>query len=168
MEEIVNRVAQSSIVTIDLEKLIDQNERILYDLKNNLFQEIILKEKDFREFTKEHNWENYKGKHVAIYCSADAIIPKWAYMLVASKLAPFANTVVFGDLQTLECALYTSAIRELNPEDYRDKKVVIKGCGEKEVPESAYVEIMLHLLPVAASLMYGEPCSTVPLYKRPK
>ncbi len=166
MEEIVNRVAQSPLITIDLGMLIDQGERVAYDLKDNLFQEMILKEKDFRAFIREHNWESYRGKNVAIFCSADAIVPKWAYMLLAAKLAPYASTIVFGDLNTLESTLYSRAIEKLNPEDYRDKKVVIKGCGENEIPTSAYVEIMLHLQPVVSSLMYGEPCSTVPLYKK--
>lgn len=165
-EEIINRVSGSGLVTLDLEAYFHPGERLVYDLKQNLFQELILREKEFREFLKTHDWSVYKGKNVAILCSADAIVPTWAYMLLAIRLQPFAHKVVFGDLQALEQALYQEALFRINPEDFRGVKVVIKGCGKLPVPDFAYVEIVNRLLPVVSSLMYGEPCSTVPLYKK--
>lgn len=167
-EEIVNRVAQSALVTLNLELLLHPGERVVYDIKDNLFQGLILREKDFRAFVKEHDWSQYEGKNIAITCSVDAIVPTWAYMLLASKLQNHANYYVFGDLEALEQALMQEAIAKVDMEEYRDAKVVVKGCGSIPVPTYAYVEVMRKLLPVAASIMYGEPCSTVPLYKKPK
>ena len=167
-EEIINRVATSGIVSLDLEELYHPGERIVYDIKDNLFQGMILREKDFREFLKAHDWSQYQGKNVAIICSEDAIVPTWAYMLLAIQLEPFANAVVFGDLTVLEDKLFTTAIQKIDAEEYRGKRVVIKGCSKFPVPISAYVEITTLLKPVAQSLMFGEPCSTVPLYKKPK
>jgi len=126
----------------------------------------MLREKDFREFVKEHDWSAYVGKHVAITCSADAIVPTWAYMLLASKLAPYAVTVIFGDLVTLETLLFTQSFHKLDIEQYRDQRVVVKGCGDISVPVSAFVEISAKLTTIAKSVMYGEPCSTVPIFKR--
>lgn len=163
--EIINRVAQSPLVTIDMEELYDHGDRVLYDLKDNLFEEIILKEKDFRAFLKSHDWAQYQDKHVAIYCSVDAIVPRWAFMLLAVQLEPYAKTIVFGRLEDLENELFRKAIEKINPTDYKDKKVVIKGCGKLEVPIAAYVELTSRLRPFVASIMYGEPCSTVPVYK---
>lgn len=168
MEELINRVAQSALTTINLEELLHPGERVIYDIKDNLFHGLILKEKDFRAFVKEHDWSAYDGKNVAILCSADAIVPTWAYMLLASKLQGYANYYMFGNLEALEQALLQEAIDKIDPEEYREAKVVVKGCGSIPVPTYAYVEIMRKLLPVASSLMYGEPCSTVPLYKKPK
>ena len=167
-DEIVNRVAQSSLVTFDLEEYYHKGDRILFDLKDCLYEGLILKEKDFREYISAHDWSQYTGKNIAITCSADAIIPKWAYMLVATKLTPVAHTVVFGTLSELENSLYNEALRSIDLKKFKDQKVVIKGCGKYPVPEYAYVEITRLLTPVVSSLMYGEPCSTVPLYKRPK
>lgn len=166
--EIVNKVAQSPLITIDLEDLYVHGERALYDLKDNLFEGLILKEKDFRSFLKSNDWSTYKDKHVAIYCSADAIIPRWAYMLLTVYLEPYASTIVFGDLSALENELFISAIKKIDLNNYIDKKVVIKGCSKINVPGSAYVELTRLLRPFAASIMYGEPCSTVPIYKQPK
>ncbi|WP_266203133.1 DUF2480 family protein [Pontibacter kalidii] len=167
-EEIINRVAQSALVTLNLELLLHPGERVVYDIKDNLFQGLILREKDFRAFVKDHDWSQYAGKNVAITCSVDAIVPTWAYMLLASKLQNHANYYVFGDLEDLEQALMQEAIAKVDMEEYRDAKVVVKGCGSIPVPTYAYVEVMRKLLPVAASIMYGEPCSTVPIYKKPK
>ena len=164
----VNRVANSGLVTLNLEDFIHPGERVVYDIKDNLFMGLMLREKDFREFVKIHDWAQYDGRNVAIVCSADAIVPTWAYMLLASKLQGHAHRYVFGSLDALEQSLFEEAIAALNPEDYREAKLVIKGCGERPVPTFAYVAVMQRLLPVAASLMYGEPCSTVPLYKKPK
>lgn len=166
--EIINRVAQSSLVTIDLEELYDEGEKVLYDLKDNLFEGLILKEKEFRAFLKSNDWSDYKDKHVAIYCSADAIIPRWAYMLLTVSLEPYVKTIVYGKLSTLENELFKSAIQKIDLNNYQDKKVVIKGCSKIDVPGSAYVEITRLLRPFAESIMYGEPCSSVPIYKQPK
>jgi len=165
---IVNRVASSGLISLDLEDYYHPGERIVYDLKDNLFMGLILKEKDFREFLKTHDWSQYTGKNVAVTCSEDAIVPTWAYMLLTLHLQPHANLVVFGSLQDLEEKLYFDAIATINPEDYRDAKVVVKGCSKVPVPTAAYVEITRKLQPVVASLMFGEPCSTVPLFKRRK
>jgi hypothetical protein len=168
MEELINKVAQSALVTFNLEELIHPGERVVYDIKDNLFMGLILKEKDFRAFIKENDWSVYTGKNVAIINSADAIVPTWAYMLLATKLQAYAHRYVFGNLEALEQVLFQEALSKINPEDYRDAKVVVKGCGNIPVPTFAYVEVMQTLLPVVSSIMYGEPCSTVPLYKRPK
>ncbi|WP_266362479.1 DUF2480 family protein [Tellurirhabdus rosea] len=166
--EIVNRVAKSGLVSLDLEDYYHPGERIVYDLKDNLFMGMILKEKDFRDFLKDHDWSQYAGKNVAVTCSEDAIVPTWAYMLLTLHLAPHANAVVFGSLQDLEEKLYFDAITTIHAEDFRDAKVVVKGCSKVPVPTAAYVEITRKLQPVVASLMFGEPCSTVPLFKRRK
>ena len=167
-KEIVNRVATSSLVSIDLEALYTCGERILFDIKGHLFKETILKEKDFRDFIKAHEWSCYQDKLVAITCSVDAVIPTWAYMLLSIALEPFARRVFFGSLAELESILFHDALARVNWEQYRDAKVVIKGCGKVEVPASAYVEVTHYLRPLAASIMYGEPCSTVPLFKKSK
>ena len=146
-DQIVNRVAQSPLITIDLEEMHPKGDRVLYDLKDNLYEGLILREKDFRSFIKEHDWDQYANKHVAITCTADAIVPTWAYMLVATKLSPVAATVVFGDLARLEEVLYDKVISQLNIEDYKEKKVVIKGCSKIEVPKTAYVSITSLLQP---------------------
>ena len=170
MEEnlIINRVAGSGLVTLDLEEYYHKGERVVYDIKDNLFMELILKEKEFRAFVKDHDWTQYRDKNVALICSADAIVPTWAYMLLTIHLEPYAHMIVFGSLEALEDALFRQAISRINLETYRDAKVVVKGCSKFPVPESAYVEITRLLRPVAASIMFGEPCSTVPLYKRSK
>ncbi|MCS6822158.1 MAG: DUF2480 family protein [Microscillaceae bacterium] len=168
MEEIINRVAKSSLQTIDLENLYPQGKRILYDLKENLFQGLVLREKEFREFLKNHDWTQYKDAYVAITCSADAIVPTWAYMLLAVHLAPYAQKIVFGDLQALESELFREKIENLDLTPYHNAKVVVKGCSKVEVPTSAYVELSAKLQPIVQSLMFGEPCSTVPLYKKAK
>ena len=165
-ENIVNKVAQSGLISLDLSELYPAGERFFYDIKDNLFHGLMLREKDFREFVKEHDWESYADKHVAIGCSADAIVPTWAYMLLASKMAPYAKTVVFGDLKTLETILFDRELSKVDMEKYRDQRVVVKGCGEIPVPDSAYIDIASKLNAVAKSIMYGEPCSTVPIFKR--
>ena len=166
--EIINRVASSPLITFDLEDYYPRGERVVYDLKDNLFQEMILREKDFRAFVKEYDWSQYQDQYVALTCSVDAIVPTWAYMLLATKLEPHAKRVIFGSLETLESVLFQEILAQINPADFQDAKVVVKGCGNKPVPAFAYVEITRLLRPYAASIMYGEPCSTVPLYKRSK
>lgn len=166
MEQIVNKVAASGLVTIDLEEIYPGGERIVFDIANHLWQGLALREKDFRDFIKENNWEFYHDKYVAICCSTDAIVPNWAYMLIASKLEGVAKMVVFGGLELLESTIFNRLIEQLPQEDYRDKRLVIKGCSDKPVPSSAYVDLVTKLQPVAKSIMFGEPCSTVPVFKR--
>ncbi len=165
---IINKVASSGLISLDLEEYYHPGERLVYDIKDNLFQGLLLREKDFREFIKSHDWSQYQGKNIAIICSEDAIVPTWAYMLLATSLQPHANMFVFGNLESLEDKLFSEAISKLDPEEFRGKKIVVKGCSKFPVPIAAYVEITRLLKPVVQSLMFGEPCSTVPLYKRPK
>jgi hypothetical protein len=165
-EIIVNKVGLSGLVTLDPASFFPEGERVVFDIKDNLFHGLILKEKDFREFIKTHNWEQYNGKFVAVTCTADAVVPAWAYMLLASRMAPFAREVIFGNTEVLETVLFLKSMANLDIEQYRDQRVVIKGCGDTPVPVSAYVELTKRLSPVVKSLMFGEPCSTVPIYKR--
>jgi hypothetical protein len=167
-KEIVNRVASSSLVTFDLELHYTPGERVLLDIKDQLFQGLILKEKDFREFIKTNDWTQYKNKFVAITCSEDAIIPAWAYMLLTSVLEPHARTIVFGNLEDLETKIFFDTLATIDWNQFNNAKVVIKGCSKVDVPMAAYVEATRLLRPHAASIMFGEPCSTVPVYKKPK
>jgi hypothetical protein len=129
---------------------------------------MILKEKDFRDFLKGHDWTQYEGKNVAITCSEDAIIPIWAYMLLTLKLEPYANCVIFGSLDDLEKKLFDEVLEKVDFSDFLDKRVVVKGCGELPIPTNTYVEVTRKLQPYVKSMMFGEPCSTVPLYKKPR
>jgi len=167
-EEIINKVANSGIVTIDLEEYFQDGERVLLDVKPLLFQELILKEKDFREFVKNNDWSVYKNIFVAITCTNDAIVPTWAYMLLSLALEPFAKKIVFGNLDQLETVLFEEALSKIDYSHYKEARVVIKGCSNKPVPVNAYVRLTAALKPFAKSIMYGEPCSTVPLYKSKK
>jgi hypothetical protein len=166
--DIVNKVSNSGLITVDLEDFYAKGERVLFDIKDNLWQGLALKEQEFRNFLKEHDWSQYQNKNVAITCSVDAIVPTWAYMLLSSKLTPYAHKIVFGDLAQLENSLYEEILNNLDYEQYRDKKIVIKGCGKLSVPTNAYVQLASKLQGVSSSIMYGEPCSTVPIYKKPK
>jgi hypothetical protein len=165
-ENFVNKVAASGLITFNLEDYLNQGERVVYDIKDNLFHGLMLREKDFREFIKTHDWTAYNGKNVAITCSADAIVPTWAYMLLANKMKPYANEVVFGSLETLEAVLFTKALAKIDLNAFAGERVVVKGCADIDLPVAAYVEITNLLTPVVKSIMYGEPCSTVPIYKR--
>jgi hypothetical protein len=164
-EEIINKVANSGLITIDLEEFYPKGERVLFDLKPLLFHELILKEKDFREFIKQHDWTFYQDKLVAITCTADAIIPTWAFMLVSISLEPYAKKIIFGNLETLETLLFSDVLKSIDYSKYKDQRIVIKGCSNLPVSTNAYVELVKELRPFAKSIMYGEPCSTVPLYK---
>jgi len=166
--EIVNRVALSGLVTFDLEAFYTPGERVVIDIKNQLYQGLILKEKDFREFIKTTDWSAYHNKHVALTCSADAIVPTWAYMLLTIALEPFAKTVIFGSVDDLETHLFFKSLSSVDWSQYAGARVVIKGCSNVRVPEAVYVEVTRKLKPVAAGLMFGEACSTVPLYKKSK
>lgn len=165
-KEIVNRVNSSQLVTFDLEELYTPGERVVFDLKDFLFQELVLREKDFRDFIKAHDWTQYQNKLVAITCSADAIVPTWAFMLVSASLQPYAAQVSFGTLQDLEEKLFQQSLDKVGWEKYHNAKVVIKGCSKVNVPASAYVEATNRLRPIAFSIMFGEPCSTVPVFKK--
>lgn len=165
-KEIINKVAGSNLVSFDLADLYSKGERVLYDIKQHLFQGLVLKEKDFREMIKNEDWSTYQDKYVAIICSSDAIVPTWAYMLLANKLTPYVKVVVFGNLEVLETILFDRMLAKIDLERYRDQRVVVKGCGEIPVPISSFVELTSRLSTVARSIMYGEPCSTVPIYKR--
>jgi hypothetical protein len=165
-EAIINRVAESSLITIDLEEFYPKGEVAVFDLKPHLFMELILKEKDFREALKNTDWHIYQDKYVAVTCTADAIIPVWAYMLVVSYLQPVAKDVVLGDEAFLHKTLFLKNLAAIHPQDYADKRIVIKGCGDLPITEVAYLEATKILLPVAKSIMYGEPCSTVPIFKK--
>lgn len=166
--EIVNRVASSPLITIDLEEIYDRGGRVEYDLAENLYEGLILKEKDFRDFIKNHDWSQYQDKNVRVYSSADAIIPTWAYMLLISKLQPVANFVMVGTREEFEIALFNFKFESLDWAQFDDKPVVVKGCGELGISETIYGEMTRRLIPRVKSLMFGEPCSTVPVYKRPK
>ncbi len=165
---LVNRVASSGLITINLEDYFPKVEVVPFDLKQYLFMELILKEKDFREAVQQHDWLQYQGKVLLVYCSADAIIPMWAYMLVAASAAPYAADIFQGDTEAYYKMAFAKALDALNPAEFDQKRIVIKGCSDKPVPAAAYIEITRRLQPYAQSIMYGEPCSTVPIFKRPR
>ncbi|MFZ4542594.1 MAG: DUF2480 family protein [Saprospiraceae bacterium] len=165
---LVNRVASSGLITFKLEDFFPKEELLEFDLKPFLFMELILKEKDFREAMKSHDWVQYTGKNLIVYCSVDAIIPVWAYMLVAVHAAPFANEIFQGDTENFIKAHFEKIIDTLDIGHFMNQRVVIKGCSDKPVPPSAYLALTRKLQPVVQSIMYGEPCSTVPIYKKSK
>ncbi|SDW20337.1 Protein of unknown function [Lutibacter oricola] len=164
-KEIVNRVANSKLKTIDLEDFYPKGERIVLDIKQWLFHELILKENDFRESLTNHNWQQYESKYVALSCSADAIIPSWAYMLISTYLKN-AKKVVVGNLKELETSIFQELIANFNTDDFTNKPVIIKGCANKPIPETAYLQLIQKIQPIAKSIMFGEACSTVPLFKK--
>jgi len=161
-----NKVAESGLLTIDLASLLPSNEIILFDIKPYLFKELILKEKEFRASLLSIDWSIYQDKIVGIVCSTDAIIPMWANMLIVSSLHPYAKAVYFGDENKVREQLLQESISKINTELYIDQRVVVKGCGETPIGESAYIAITQKLRPLVKSIMYGEPCSTVPVYKK--
>lgn len=166
-EPFVNKVAESGLITLDLEKYYPKGETAVFDLKDHLFMGLILKEKDFREALKKLDWSVYQDKNVALTCSADAIIPVWAWMLAVSYLQPVAKEVVMGDEKELHRSLYLKNIDAIDINEFAGQRVVIKGCGEIPIADYVYMEITKKLRPVVKSIMYGEPCSTVPVYKKP-
>lgn len=165
-EEIINKVAQSGLVNLDLEEFYPREEIVVFDLKPLLFMEMILKEKEFRAALSAVDWTSFQDKIVAVTCSADAIIPAWAYMLVAVAAQPFARDVVFGDKQAALQSAFVNNLRTLNINDFNEKRVIVKGCGDLSVGGFAYMEIARLLRPVAKSILYGEACSNVPVYKK--
>ena len=168
MGEIVNKVANSKLVTIDLEDYYPSGKRVLFDIKQWLFQELILKEKDFRESIDAFDWSTLQDSYVALTCSVDAIIPSWAYLLITTKAAPFTKKIVVGDLTLLETTIYQEIIKNFDISGIENRPVIIKGCANKPIPASAYTQLIEKILPIANSVMYGEACSTVPLYKKTK
>ncbi len=163
--EIINRVANSKLVTFDLEDLYPKGERVLFDIKDWLLEGLVLRETIFRENALAHDWSQYQDKFIALTCSTDAIIPAWAYMLLTTHLQPYAKKVVSGNLETLETVLYTEILKDLDVSQYKGKPIIVKGCAHKPVPQNAYLLLIEKLQPVAKSILYGEACSSVPLFK---
>lgn len=166
MDEIVNKVASSGLVSVDIKDYYPKGIRKTIDLKEHLFQELVLREKDFRSWCKYNDWGQFENMHVGVFCSSEAIIPTWAYMLVASYLEGIAETVHFGDLDSLEEQLVTSHIQGLDFSELTDKRVIVKGCSEINKPELAFLKLTMRLKPIVKSLMFGEACSSVPIYKK--
>jgi uncharacterized protein DUF2480 len=167
-DKIVNRVSNSKLVTIDLEDLYPEGPRLALDISNWLLEGVVLHEKDFREHLSNNDWSQYKNAYVALHCSTDAIIPGWAYMLVSLQLSNVAKKVIVGSITDLETLIFSEIITHLDLSAYKDQSVIIKGCGNKPVPENAYVLLAQKLRLIAKSIMYGEACSSVPLYKKSK
>ena len=165
-EPFLNKVEESGLITLDLETYYPKEATAFFDLKDHLFMGMILKEKEFREALKNIDWETYRNKNVGITCTAEAIIPVWAYMLIASYLQPVAKEIVMGNEKEVHKILFLKNISQINRNEFSDKRVVVKGCGETPIGDFAYMEITKLLRPVAKSIMYGEPCSTVPIYKK--
>lgn len=165
-KEIINKVANSKLKTIDLEELYPLGERIVFDISSWLYEGLILREKDFREEVKNHDWKQYKGTYVALTCSSDAIIPSWAYLLVSAWLHEHTKKVVVGDLVLLETVIFQEIINNLDISEYENAPVIIKGCANKPIPQSAYILLINKVQEVSRSIMFGEACSTVPLFKR--
>lgn len=167
-DDIINRVAQSKLVVIDLEDFYPSGKRVLFDIKDWLYEGLVLREKEFRQLVKDYDWSIHQDQYVALSCSTDAIIPAWAYMLITLELVPYSKQTIIGDLETLETSIYQTIINSLNLDAYQDKPVIIKGCSHKPVPDNAYIMLSEKLQPLAKSVMYGEACSSVPLFKRKK
>lgn len=165
-EEIINRVAQSKLMTIDLEDYYPAGERVLFDISDWLMEGLILREKEFRKHVAEYDWSQHKGQYISLACTTDAIIPAWAYMLISVHLTPFVEKVIIGTFDQLETAIYQDIINNLDVTAYKDKPVIIKGCANKPIPDNAYTMMTAKLHSVAKSVMYGEACSAVPLYKK--
>ena len=165
-DEIINRIAQSKLITFDLEDFYPDGKRITLDIKDWLYEGLILREKDFRASVENYNWKQHDGHYIALTCTTDAIIPGWAFMLISSRLHPFAKKIVIGDLEQLESAIYQDIITNLDVSSFKDKPVIIKGCSNKPVPQNAYINAVSKIQTVAKSVMYGEACSSVPLFKR--
>ncbi|HET8855719.1 MAG TPA: DUF2480 family protein [Salinimicrobium sp.] len=165
-EEIINRVANSKLITFNLEDYYQEGKRVNLDIKEWLYEGFVLREKDFREKAKNYDWSQYKDCYVALNCSSDAIIPGWAFMLLATCLNPYAKKAIAGNLEDLENLLYSQVLEDLDVSPFKDKPVIVKGCSRKPVPMNAYLQLIEKLQPVVKSLMYGEACSSVPLFKK--
>ncbi len=167
-KSLVNRVANSGLITINLEDYFPAEQVVAFDIKDYLYKGLILKEKEFRAALKAYDWTAYSGKHLAVYCSTDAIVPVWAYMLITANAEPHALSVFQGNVDAFYQYAFYKALEKLDTEQFAEKRIVIKGCNNKPVPASAYMELTRKLRPFAQSIMYGEPCSTVPIFKKPR
>jgi len=165
-EQIINRVANSKLITIDLEDFYPQGKRVVFDIKDWLFEGLVLREKDFRKQVKEHAWSQYQDNYLALTCSTEAIIPSWAYMLIAIHVQPYVKMTVVGSISNLETSIFQNIISNLDISAYKNNLIIIKGCSNIIIPKSVYLMLTNKLIPVAKSIMYGEACSSVPLYKR--
>lgn len=164
-DDIINRVASSKLITINLEDYYPDGNRVLFDIKDWLFEGFVLREKDFRNTIAAYDWSQYQDSYVALTCSSDAIIPGWAYMLLSIHLEPFAKQIIIGDLEALETSIYQDVLNKLDVSEFKNKPIIIKGCSKKPVPQNAYIMLATKLKPVVKSIMYGEACSSVPLFK---
>ena len=167
-DEIINRVANSKLVTIDLEAWYPEGERILFDIAPWLLEGLVLRETDFRDFVDAHQWEQYKDSYLALHCSTDAIIPSWAYLLITAKASAYAKKVVVGNLELLETQIFQEIIENMELSAYKDRPIIVKGCADKPIPPTAMVQLVTKIRPIASSIMFGEACSTVPLFKKKK
>lgn len=168
MDEIINKVEKSGLITLDLEDFYPKEPRILFDLKDYLYEGLVLREKEFRENLSKLDWKMYENTYVSVTCTSDAIVPSWSYLLIANYLTGVAKLISFGTLEDLERDIFTEIIDKMEVDSYKDKKIIIKGCSRKPVPQNAYLQLIQKLKPIASSLMFGEACSTVPIFKKKK
>lgn len=168
MDEIINKVEKSGLITLDLEDFYPKEPRLLFDLKDYLYEGLVLREKEFRENLSKLDWKMYENAYVAVTCTSDAIVPSWSYLLIANYLTGVAKLISFGTLEDLERDIFTEIIDKMDVDSYKDKKIIIKGCSRKPVPQNAYLQLIQKLKPIASSLMFGEACSTVPIFKKKK
>ncbi|MXO31983.1 DUF2480 family protein [Apibacter sp. B2912] len=168
MDEIINKVEKSELITLDLEDFYPKEPRMLFDLKGYLYEGLVLREKEFRENLSKLDWKMYENAYVAVTCTSDAIVPSWSYLLIANYLTGMAKLISFGTLEDLERDIFTEIIDKMDVDNYNDKKIIIKGCSRKPVPQNAYLQLIQKLKPIASSLMFGEACSTVPIFKKKK
>lgn len=168
MDEIINKVEKSGLITLDLEDFYPKEPRMLFDLKDYLYEGLVLREKEFRENLSKLDWKMYENAYVAVTCNSDAIVPSWSYLLIANYLTGVAKLISFGTLEDLERDIFTEIIDKMDVDSYKDKKIIIKGCSRKPVPQNAYLQLIQKLKPIASSLMFGEACSTVPIFKKKK
>lgn len=168
MDEIINKVEKSGLITLDLEDFYPKEPRMLFDLKDYLYEGLVLREKEFRKNLSKLDWKMYENAYVAVTCTSDAIVPSWSYLLIANYLTGVAKLISFGTLEDLERDIFTEIIDKMDVDSYKDKKIIIKGCSRKPVPQNAYLQLIQKLKPIASSLMFGEACSTVPIFKKKK
>ncbi|MXP06530.1 DUF2480 family protein [Apibacter sp. B3239] len=168
MDEIINKVEKSGLITLDLEDFYPKEPRMLFDLKDYLYEGLVLREKEFRENLSKLDWKMYENAYVAVTCTSDAIVPSWSYLLIANYLTGVAKLISFGTIEDLERDIFTEIIDKMDVDSYKDKKIIIKGCSRKPVPQNAYLQLIQKLKPIASSLMFGEACSTVPIFKKKK
>lgn len=168
MDEIINKVEKSGLISLDLEDFYPKEPRMLFDLKDYLYEGLVLREKEFRKNLSKLDWKMYENAYVAVTCTSDAIVPSWSYLLIANYLTGVAKLISFGTIEDLERDIFTEIIDKMDVDNYNDKKIIIKGCSRKPVPQNAYLLLIQKLKPIASSLMFGEACSTVPIFKKKK